>query len=104
MLHTQVVAPLDAHPQLYEEARRQAKELGEVMSFRRTDLALFHLDEHARKITCNLVEVKCYTALQDIGAYQQLKAKAAQQIQRSQEVLAAAFDPNHSAPTGWTEA
>jgi hypothetical protein len=98
VLRNQVVVPLDAHPRLYEEARRQASELGASLTFHRTDLALFHLDEYSRTITCNLVEVKCYTGLQDVGAYEQLKVRAAQQLTRSQEVLAAAFDPHQDVP------
>ncbi|NEE15632.1 hypothetical protein G3M58_55360, partial [Streptomyces sp. SID7499] len=31
-LHNQVVVPLDAHPELYTEARRQSRELGESLS------------------------------------------------------------------------
>ena len=73
-------------------------ELGASLTFHRTDLALFHLDEYRRTITCNLVEVKCYTELQDIGAYEQLKTRAARQLTRSEEVLTAAFDPHHDDP------
>ncbi|MGW6403391.1 methylation-associated defense system ATP-binding protein MAD8 [Streptomyces sp. NPDC055134] len=98
VLANQIVVPLDAHPELYRDTRRQVRELGDSLSFQRSDLALFHLDERSRTITCGLVEVKCYTALQDIGAYQQLKAKVAQQLDRSQEVLAASFDPAHTDP------
>ncbi|MDQ1015770.1 methylation-associated defense system ATP-binding protein MAD8 [Streptomyces afghaniensis] len=97
-LTSQIVVPLDAHPELYREVRRQVRELGESLSFHRSDLALFHLDERRKTITCRLVEVKCYTALNDIGAYQQLKAKVAEQLERSQDVLATAFDPNRSTP------
>ncbi|MEU9001644.1 hypothetical protein [Streptomyces sp. NPDC048551] len=97
-LHNQIVVPLDAHPELYAEVRRQARELGDAHSFQRSDLALFHLDARTRTITCRLVEVKCYTALDDIGAYQRLKAKVTQQLGRSQTVLTEAFDPAHSTP------
>ncbi|MFE0276134.1 hypothetical protein ACFWZY_29185 [Streptomyces sp. NPDC058992] len=98
VLHNQIVVPLDAHPELYAEARRQARELGDALSFQRSDLALFQLDARQRTITCRLVEVKCYTALDDVGAYQRLKAKVAQQLERSQAVLAESFDPNLTAP------
>lgn len=97
-LHNQVVVPLDAHPELYAEVRRQARELGDALSFHRSDLALFHLDARTRTITCRLVEVKCYTALDDIGAYQRLKAKVTQQLGRSQTVLTESFDPAHINP------
>ncbi|MFF1602448.1 hypothetical protein ACFVYV_33975 [Streptomyces mirabilis] len=98
VLHNQIVVPLDAHPELYAEARRQARELGDVLSFQRSDLALFHLDARERTITCRLVEVKCYTALDDIGAYQRLKTKVGRQLERSQSVLADSFDPALSTP------
>ncbi|MFC9387531.1 methylation-associated defense system ATP-binding protein MAD8 [Streptomyces venezuelae] len=97
-LHNQVVVPLDAHPELYTEARRQSRELGESLSFQRSDLALFHLDAQRRTITCRLVEVKCYTALDDIGAYQRLKTKVAQQLRQSETILAESFDPARSTP------
>ncbi|MEV7120567.1 methylation-associated defense system ATP-binding protein MAD8 [Kitasatospora griseola] len=93
VLHNQIVVPLDAHPELYAEARRQARELGDALSFQRSDLALFHLDARERTITCRLVEVKCYTALDDIGAYQRLKTKVDRQLERSQAVLSESFDP-----------
>ncbi|MDT0445044.1 methylation-associated defense system ATP-binding protein MAD8 [Streptomyces johnsoniae] len=94
VLHNQIVVPLDGHPELYAEARRQSRELGDGLSFHRSDLALFHLNARQRTITCHLVEVKCYTALDDIGAYQRLKTKAAQQLERSRTVLAESFDPD----------
>ena len=103
VLHNQIVVPLDAHPELYAEARRQARELGDALSFQRSDLALFHLDARRRTITCRLVEVKCYTALNDVSAYQRLKTKVGQQLERSQIVLAESFDPDLSAPTAWTD-
>ncbi|CDR06536.1 methylation-associated defense system ATP-binding protein MAD8 [Streptomyces iranensis] len=98
VLHNQIVVPLDAHPELYAEARRQARKLGEVFSFQRSDLALFHLDARKRTVTCRLVEVKCYTALDDIDAYQKLKAKVIQQLERSETVLAESFDPARTTP------
>lgn len=36
--------------------------------------------------------MKCYTALDDISAYQRLKTKVVQQLERSQSVLAESFD------------
>ena len=98
VLHNQIVVPLDAHPELYAEARRQARELGDALSFHRSDLALFHLDARRRTITCRLVEVKCYTALDDVSAYQRLKTKVVQQLERSQIVLAESFDPDLVSP------
>ncbi|MFC8591748.1 methylation-associated defense system ATP-binding protein MAD8 [Streptomyces atroolivaceus] len=98
VLSNQIVVPLDAHLDLYSETRKQSRELGEALSFQRSDLALFHLDARTQTVTCRLVEVKCYTALHDVGAYQQLKVKVAEQIDRSQEVLAASFDPHRAVP------
>ncbi|MGI5206148.1 methylation-associated defense system ATP-binding protein MAD8 [Spirillospora sp. CA-108201] len=98
VLHNQIVVPLDAHPELYTEARRQARELGDALSFQRSDLALFQLDARQRTITCRLVEVKCYTALDDVSAYQRLKTKVTQQLERSQTVLAESFDSNLNTP------
>ncbi|NIY65474.1 methylation-associated defense system ATP-binding protein MAD8 [Streptomyces malaysiensis] len=98
VLHNQIVVPLDAHPELYTEARRLARELGDAFSFQRSDLALFHLNARERTIVCHLVEVKCYTVLDDIGAYQRLKTKIAQQLERSETVLAESFDPVRTTP------
>ncbi|MFJ4095259.1 ATP-binding protein [Kitasatospora sp. NPDC089913] len=97
-LHNQIVVPLDAHPELYAEVRRQARELGDSLSFQRSDLALFHLNAPTRTVTCRLVEVKCYTALDDIGAYQRLKAKVAQQLGQSESILAESFDSARTTP------
>ncbi|MGW1735079.1 methylation-associated defense system ATP-binding protein MAD8 [Streptomyces sp. NPDC001999] len=97
-LHNQIVVPLDAHPELYAEARRRAGELGDVLSFQRSDLALFHVDARTRTVTCRLVEVKCYTALDDISAYQRLKTKVAQQLGQSERILAESFDPECTTP------
>lgn len=98
VLHNQIVVPLDAHPELYAEVRRQTRELGDAFSFQRSDLALFHLNARERTVSCHLVEVKCYTGLDDIGAYQRLKAKVAQQLERSETVLAESFDPTRATP------
>ncbi|NJQ03403.1 methylation-associated defense system ATP-binding protein MAD8 [Streptomyces zingiberis] len=98
VLHNQIVVPLDAHPELYSEARRLARELGDAFSFQRSDLALFHLNARERTVVCHLIEVKCYTALDDIGAYQRLKTKVAQQLERSETVLAESFDPARTTP------
>ncbi|MGW7073877.1 methylation-associated defense system ATP-binding protein MAD8 [Streptomyces sp. NPDC054866] len=93
VLRDQIVVPLDAHPELYAEARWRARELGDALSFQRSDLALFHVDAQRRTVTCRLVEVKCYTALDDVSAYRRLKSKIVQQLGRSQTVLAESFDP-----------
>ncbi len=93
---SQVVVPLDAHLELYRSLKQVADELGNDVSFKRTDLALFDLDAAERTITCRLVEVKCYAAVGDLAAYDALKDRIAEQIAQSQEVLALHFDPKRS--------
>ncbi len=89
----QIVVPLDAHIDLYRAMKQQADELGDEVSFRRTDLALFDLDAARRLITCRLVEVKCYTQVGGLGSYNQLKQAVATQIAQSEQVIAWHFDP-----------
>ena len=91
---SQVVVPLDAHLELYRSLKLVADELGNDVSFKRTDLALFDLNASARTITCRLVEVKCYTAVGDLAAYNSMKDGIAKQIGQSQDVLAVHFDPH----------
>jgi hypothetical protein len=93
VFQNQIVVPLDAHLELYSALRQSAQEMGDEVSFRRTDLALFDLDPMSRLITCRLVEVKCYTQVGDIAAYGQLKASIAEQIAQTEHVLAYHFDP-----------
>ena len=93
----QVVVPLDAHLELYRKLKKTADELGDDVSFKRTDLALFDLDAGTRTITCRLVEVKCYTKVGDLTAFHDLKASIAIQIAQSEQVLSLHFDP-HRAP------
>jgi DNA phosphorothioation-dependent restriction protein DptH len=57
----QVIVPLDAQLELYRVLKAHANELGDAVSFRRTDLGLFDLDLTRRTVTCRLVEVKCYS-------------------------------------------
>lgn len=93
VFQNQIVVPLDAHLELYAILRRNAEELGDAVSFRRTDLALFDLDIQTRTLTCRLVEVKCYSAVGDLSAYVQLKNDVAEQISQSERVLQHHFDP-----------
>src|SRR5262249_31140031 len=92
----QIVVPLDAHIDLYRALKQQADELGDEVSFRRTDLALFDLDAARRVITCRLVEVKCYAQVGGVGGYNQLKQTIATQISQSEQVIAWHFDPSHT--------
>ncbi|MCC2869628.1 MAG: ATP-binding protein [Candidatus Accumulibacter phosphatis] len=93
VFQNQVVVPLDAHLELYKALKQSAEEMGDEVSFRRTDLALFDLDPTNRVVTCRLVEVKCYSQVGEVAAYAQLKASIADQIAQSERVLAYHFDP-----------
>ena len=78
---------------LFGSAKKYADELGQFTTLQRTDLALFDLDAANRTITCNLVEVKCYTSTGGLSGYTQLKVDISHQIHRSEEVLKYHFDP-----------
>ncbi|HOY67296.1 MAG TPA: ATP-binding protein [Candidatus Ozemobacteraceae bacterium] len=93
----QVVVPLDAHLDLYRAMKAKADELGDEVSLKRTDLALFDLDPSKRLLTCRLVEVKCYSNVGEVAAYSQLKSKIAEQIHQSRDVLSYHFDPRRLA-------
>lgn len=98
VFQSQIVVPLDAHLELYSSLRQNAAELGDEVSFRRTDLALFDLDPVARTVTCRLVEVKCYSQVGDLFAYGQLKATIAEQIAQTENVISHHFDPKLQEP------
>jgi DNA phosphorothioation-dependent restriction protein DptH len=87
----QIVLPLDAHLDLYRSAQAHAHEIGDDVSLKRTDLALFDLNAAARRITVRLVEVKCYSAVGDVGAWGQLQKGIAAQIDQSAAVLSGHF-------------
>jgi len=91
-LSNQVIVPLDAHIDLYR-LRGETGDVDEGLSLQRTDLALFDLDLAARTITCNLVEVKCYSQVGDFGAFNQLKERISAQINQSERILQRHFDP-----------
>ncbi|UQA57109.1 methylation-associated defense system ATP-binding protein MAD8 [Polyangium aurulentum] len=96
VFENQIVLPLDAHIELYRVLKSQADELGDEVSFKRTDLGLFDLNAVQRTITCRLVEVKCYSGVGDLTAYNALKAGIAEQIAQSERVLAHHFDPHRT--------
>ncbi|KPD17344.1 hypothetical protein ADM96_19455 [Burkholderia sp. ST111] len=98
VFQSQIVVPLDAHLELYSSLRQNAAELGDEVSFRRTDLALFDLDPMSRVVTCRLVEVKCYSQVGDLSAYEQLKASIAEQIAQTEKVISHHFDPKLHEP------
>ncbi|SFO15534.1 DNA helicase HerA, contains HAS-barrel and ATPase domains [Actinomadura madurae] len=98
VLADQILVPLDAHLGLYRESRKRADEVAEAVSLKRTDLALLSLDARRRTITCRLVEVKCYSTLSGLAAYEQLKSRMIEQLDGSQTVLAEHFDPHRENP------
>ncbi len=93
VLRDQIVVPLDDHLSLYRQFGASLDDLGDEVSLRRTDLAIFDMNALRRTITCNLVEVKCYQRLGGLGAYAQLKESIAEQIEQSQKVLQYHYDP-----------
>jgi DNA phosphorothioation-dependent restriction protein DptH len=97
VFENQIVVPLDAHLDLYRVLKQQADELGDEVSFKRTDLGLFDLDISRRVITCRLVEVKCYSGVGDLSKYNALKSSIAEQVAQSEQVLAHHFDPQRTA-------
>ena len=97
-LQSQIALSLDAHLELYRSLKKAADELGDEVSFKRTDLALFDLNAAERTITCRLVEVKCYAAVGDLAAYSSLKDRIAEQIAQSEQVLSLHFDPHRNKP------
>ena len=97
-LQSQIALSLDAQLELYRSLKKAADELGDEVSFKRTDLALFDLNAAERTITCRLVEVKCYAAVGDLAAYSSLKDRIAEQIAQSEQVLSLHFDPHRNKP------
>ena len=92
VLREQVLVPLDAHQDLYREPRARRTAASRVDQ-QRTDLALFDLDAQARRITCRLIEVKCYTTLGEISDYERLKERIAAQLDASADLISHHFDP-----------
>jgi len=91
-LSNQVIVPLDAHTDLYLSSG-ESDDVNDAISLQRTDLGLFDLDLNTRTITCNLVEVKCYSQVGDFAAYNQLKERISAQINQSERILQRHFDP-----------
>jgi DNA phosphorothioation-dependent restriction protein DptH len=91
-LSNQVIVPLDTHTDLYRSGG-ESDDVNDAISLQRTDLALFDLDLTSRTITCNLVEVKCYSQVGDFAAFNQLKERISAQINQSERILQRHFDP-----------
>ena len=97
-LDNQIVVPLDAHLDLFHAAKSQAEAIGDEVTVRRTDLALFDLDLANRTITCNLVEVKCYAQKLGLSGYNHLKQQMIEQLNQSEHVIQLHFDPRRVTP------
>ena len=91
-LSNQVIVPLDAHTDLYRSSG-EADDVNDAISLQRTDLGLFDLDLNTRTITCNLVEVKCYSQVGDFAAFNQMKERISAQINQSERIIQRHFDP-----------
>lgn len=91
-LNNQVIVPLDAHTDLYRSSG-EADDVNDAISLQRTDLALFDLNLFERTITCNLIEVKCYSQVGDFAAFNQLKERISSQVNQSERILQRHFDP-----------
>ena len=96
-LSNQVIVPLDAHTDLYRSSG-ESDDANDAISLQRTDLGLFDLDLSNRTITCNLVEVKCYSQVGDFAAFNQLKERISAQINQSERILQRHFDPTLKKP------
>ncbi|MBT0652614.1 methylation-associated defense system ATP-binding protein MAD8 [Geomobilimonas luticola] len=96
-LNNQVIVPLDAHTDLYRSSS-ETDDVNDAISLQRTDLALFDLDLAKRIITCNLIEVKCYSQVGDFAAFNQLKERISSQINQSERILQRHFDPSLKKP------
>ena len=97
-LRDQIVVPLDAHLELFHTAKKDAEAIGDEVTLRRTDLALFDLDVGRRTITCNLVEVKCYAQKLGLGGYGQVKNNITEQLNQSERILQKHFDLHLTTP------
>ena len=97
-LRNQIVVPLDAHVDLFHTAQNQAEAIGDEVTLRRTDLALFDLDISTRTVSCNLIEVKCYAQRLGLSGYGQLKERITEQLNESERMLQRHFDPQRTTP------
>lgn len=96
-LDNQIIVPLDAHVDLYRFGK-DTENVDDGISLNRTDLALFDLNADDRVITCNLVEVKCYSDVGDISSFNKLKESISHQIYQSERILQRHFDPAMKTP------
>lgn len=92
LLQDMVLVPLDSHPELFVTARREAEQLGQTLSLRRTDMALVEMDTQARELVFHLVEVK-FRAQAGGAALGDLKAEIAEQLENSAQAIRQLYDP-----------
>jgi hypothetical protein len=97
-LRNQIVVPLDSHIELFRTAKNRGGELGDEITIRRTDLALFDLNLANRTVACNLIEVKCYAQKLGFGGYAQLRDSITEQLNQSERVIQYHFDPKRTTP------
>ena len=97
-LRNQIAVPLDSHVDLFHSAASQADAIGDEVSLRRTDLALFDLNLGLRTVSCNLVEVKCYALNLGLSGYGQLKERITEQLNQSERIIQRHFDPHRTTP------
>lgn len=94
------VIPLDDCLYLFRNVRQSDEQTSveEAISMKRTDLALIGLDYTERKVTCILIEVKCHNLAGNLGAFISLRDAAQTQLEETERVLRAQFDPNNKIP------
>lgn len=94
-LTNQIVVPLDDCIGLFRAAKKQADEVDEAITLKRTDLALFTFEPETHVIRCDLVEVKCHQYTDELGRYLQLKKTVISQLKESEEVIRRHYDPHY---------
>ena len=92
------MVPLDSHVDLFHSAANQADAIGDEVSLRRTDLALFDLNLGLRTVSCNLVEVKCSAQSLGLSGYGQLKERITEQLNESERTIQRHFDAHRTTP------
>ncbi|MFF0589413.1 hypothetical protein ACFYWD_25985 [Streptomyces sp. NPDC003781] len=98
-LRDQILVPLDAHPELYEEERGRLAAGDTEVRLQRTDLALFDLDAERRTVVCRLLEIKCHTG-GGLGAYQGRRQQIIRQTRNTERIIADRFDPGRGRADG----
>ena len=96
VFENQIVVPLDAHLELYRVLKQHADELGDEVSFKRTDLGLFDLDTRGANHHVPPRRGEVLLGRRRPRAYNALKASIAEQIAQSEQVLAHHFDPQRT--------